>query len=153
MFEVVGDVHSGEDEVRKFILDPDKRKNVKITLIDDFYKVVEFNTDKEHDLTLTRTILSPKDGMFTIHYLFIYSNEIGNVYDTYIWARYAQKPINMFVADKTDKTVRLTVSKDELLKSIEFVDMRSSSHMYSKEDSKELIDLLKKNQNDNKDSN
>lgn len=150
MFEVLGDVHSGEDEIRKIILDPDKRKNIKFTFIDDFYKVVEFGKDKEHDLTLTRTILSPKDSMFTIHYLFIYSNEIGNVYDTYIWARYAQKPIKMFVADKTDKTVTLTASKDEVLKSIEFVDMRSSSYMYSKKDSEELISLLKKLQEENK---
>ena len=150
MFEVVADKHSGIPEVRKFILDPDKRKNIKFSLIDDFYKVVEINPDKDRDITLSRTIKSPSNDRFTMHYMFIYSNEIGNVYDSYIWATYVQKPVKMRVADKTDTTIKLTMEPEELVKSIELEDIYEMTYMYSKKESEELLKLHKIIQIENK---
>ena len=81
MFEVVADKYSGVPEIRKFMLSPDKRKDIKFNSVDGFYKVIEIDPKEESDFTLTRTIENPNKGMFTIHYLFIYSNLL--IYQAY----------------------------------------------------------------------
>lgn len=145
MFEAASDKYTGTPEIQKYVLDPDRRKNIKFDLINHFYKVVEINPHKERDFFLPITITNPnREGMFTIHYLFIYSNEIGNVYDSYFWARYKTKPVKTLVTEKTDKIIKLTVIANELMKSIELVDVNYSTKMYSKEESRNLFNLLRK---------
>lgn len=84
--------------------------------------------------------------LFTLHFLILYENELGNIYDTYYWSEYKIEDIIFPFGYRNEngklvllKNVVMTISIDELFK---FKRSKSSYHTYK---DKKTTDTIRKN--------
>ncbi len=142
----VTDRLSGLPEIRdattsKFKNFPGK---LDIGLIKDYYQTVDILPGKEHIIETSRPVQNINEGLFNIHYYLVYKNEVGNVYDTYYWARFRSKEFKLNPSADSD-----TIEK-ALMGSIVFVDDHYSYKIFNREDSLYLNNLresIEKNSN------
>lgn len=79
-----------------------------------------------------------KDSTFTIHALFLYENEAGQVFETYYRERYVTYPIPL-----DNLTINKPVNFD-IAKFLRSVDKSTNYRMYTKQEGESLYDLIEK---------
>jgi len=140
---VVTDKYSGLPEIRKKLFDKVWWDEfAKIELTDDYFKTIDILPGKSHLIRMPHTLNNINFDLneFTIHYLLIYLNEIGNVYDSYFWMRFKMEPIQATYA--TDgNTFAVNIDKEQFDGAIKVVDTHFSTFMYSKLKSIKIVDL------------
>ncbi len=88
IFYAVMDKPTGAPDVRKEIFNILKGEKGNIEPIDE-YKTTDILPGQKHTFNIPRTIESiDENRMFTLHFFFLYSNELGNKFDSYYWVRY-----------------------------------------------------------------
>lgn len=96
IFYGIMDRPTGDSDVRRELLDVEKRKKWDINLTDEYYKTLSILPGDKHTFDLSRTIQSiDKNREFTLHYYFLYQDELNNIYDSYYWARYTTEEIGL----------------------------------------------------------
>ena len=137
IFYAVTDRLSGLPEMRNITIS--KFKNfpgkLDIGLIKDYYQTIDILPGKEHIIQTSRPVQNINEGLFNIHYYLVYKNEVGNVYDTYYWARFRSKEFKLNPSADSDSIEKA------LMDSIVFVDDHYSYKVFSREESRYLINL------------
>lgn len=131
------DIQSGAPEIRNAI--SNRFSDFKGKLIAMYYSQYYHNIDilpgKEYLIEVSKNVENCAGGNFTMHYFFVYKNEIGNVFDTYYLARFKSKEFTLNPNAESD------VIEKALMDSIVFVDDHTSYNMYNKEDSEYLLNM------------
>lgn len=137
IFYGVADRLSGAPELRNIISSKFNSFQGKLDIgfIEDYYHTVDIMPGKEHTIETSRQIQNINEGLFNIHYYLVYKNDVGNVYDTYYWARFKSKEFTLNPRADSD-----TIEK-ALMDSIVFVDDHSSYNVFNREDSFYLSSL------------
>jgi len=134
------DVPLGSDEIRKRILNEEERLNLEMLLNDSFYTSLEIlpYTEHSYEFTVEITQANAEKKEFVVHFLILYGNEVGNIYDSYLWLRFKFDKANLQWMAKDGKQPQATASKEELSKFVHFHDKHFSTYMYAKPEA-ELI--------------
>ncbi|WP_258104491.1 hypothetical protein [Marinoscillum sp. MHG1-6] len=131
------DTVSGDDKLRNFLYDGiyklsyDSSNGV-------FYKFWELQPGDKDELRFKKNIQFIDDGLFTIHLLLIYQNELGTIYDTYYWAQYKKKKmeLDVIVDNRTGEIVASKSANNSLKNFLTSIDDNVAYHIYSKEEEK-----------------
>ncbi len=131
------DTVSGDDKLRNYLHDGiyklsyDSSNGV-------FYKFWELQPGDKDELHFKKNIQFIDDGNFTIHLLLIYQNELGTIYDTYYWAKFKKKKIELDVVvnNRTGEIVAAKSAKNSLKNFLTSIDDNIAYHIYSKEEEK-----------------
>ncbi len=110
-------------------------------LLPEMADTVKVFIEKNIQFTLNET--------FTLHMLFIYENELDNIYDTYYWAQFSCKPIiipiSKYLVTKEQKVIGFmgvtTVAEKDIF---EFIQSKSSFHNYFDREEKAIKNILQK---------
>jgi hypothetical protein len=75
--------------IRNAMLDPERKMTTVQSMLPPFLKseLLPNNSDTTQ-IELTYKIHNVRDNLFTLHYLILYENDLGNIYDTYYWNQY-----------------------------------------------------------------
>jgi len=147
--EVVTDQYSGLPEIRKKILSDKIWKSFReVKRTDEFYKTKDILPGKSLPIRLPCTLKHINFDLneCTIHYLIIYSNEIGNIYDSYFWVRFKMEPFEMHYSTNGN-LLRLQFEKEKVAGSVKVVDTHFSTFMYSRQESKRITEIVKQHSN------
>ena len=136
LLNIVTDKYTGEAEIRKQIpenlLDDDKY----LTVSDQFYKSGDILPGRTIKMRMPHAINDfSLEKECVLHYLILYMNESGNVFDSYFWLKLKVKPITV------DYTIENGILKFplDLTKHVEYIEKHFSTHMYSKEESDSIL--------------
>ena len=140
MFYAFTDRLSGSPEIRDFTINKFKNFPGKLItgLIDGYYQTIDILPGKQHTIETSRHVENINDGIFNIHYYLVYKNDVGNVYDTYYWARFRSKEFTLNPSTDDSDTIGKA-----LMGSIVFVDDHYSYKMFNREESLYLINLAR----------
>ena len=141
----VMDKPTGAPEIRKTIqgLQENKKEkniNLEIGLDSSYYETLDILPGDKRSIDFSYTIQAlDKEGKFTLHYFFLYANDLENVFDSYYWARYetkkdfkiAHQGDNFFSADKEWPTP------------FKFLDDHFSTQMYSRKNQNIFLAIKK----------
>ncbi len=126
---ILTDIPTGDPDIRKELLDVEKRKKWKIQLTDEYYKTLSILSGEEHTFDLSHTIGSiDKNREFTLHYYFLYQDELNNIYDSYYWARYTTEEIGL--------------TPEELKRPYHFKDKHFATKMYFDKEYESISNFL-----------
>lgn len=142
--KVVTDKYSGLPEIRKILFSENGMESFSIKLTDDYYKTIDILPGKSKSVRLPYTINDVNFVLneFTIHYLIVYANEIGNVFDSYFWVRFKMDPIQArFSSD--GNTFSIQLDKEELHGAVKVIDTHFSTRMYSRNESRKIVKLTR----------
>lgn len=140
--EIYNDSLSGIDFLRERILNK-KEKRFKYSDNNTFFRIIEIKKNDTIKIEHTYKLRSIHDNSFTIHSLIFYQNEIGQLYDTYYWAKF--KINDMIVSrhfDSISKKEILLVPKEQLDKLIELELDNNHSKSYDKKEKGKIINRI-----------
>ncbi len=120
---------TGDTDVRNELFNAEKRNKWKFHGNNDYYETLTILPGKEHTFNFSRTIANITENReFTLHYYFLYQDELGNIYDSYYWARY------------TSEVTELNVDKAEKL--FLFKDKHFDTKMFFNDESETILSIL-----------
>ncbi len=120
---------TGDAHIRSELLDAEKRKKWKIHRTDEYYKTLSILPGGEHTFNLSCTIHEiNKNKEFTLHYYFLYKDELNNICDSYYWARYA--------------TEEFRLNSEGIKKACQFKDTHFDTKMYFDKKSKSISSFI-----------
>jgi hypothetical protein len=143
------DTLSGDARLRYRLLDRELRENGFIlSPSTDYFTIQDIKPGDTSYFKLSHTAHFVKDNAFTMHFLLLYMNEVGVLYDTYYWARYDVKPITskLEVLAVNDKpiAIRSMIQRTELLEFLKLRDHNISWKTYSKTEAEDIIDFFER---------
>jgi hypothetical protein len=140
IFNAVTDKYSGLPEMRKALLSENYEEFCTVKLLDEFYQTITLLPGKSIPFRYPHEIgnINFEKDEFTIHYLTIYTNEIGNVYDSYFWIRFKMRPIEGRVEGTDEK---LNIILEKLEGSLKVIDTHFQTCMYTHDESKKILDI------------
>ena len=136
----VTDRSSGEPSIRREILDAEKRKKWKFNKSADFYKTITIIPNGDHPFDFTHSIKNiNEEREFTLHFWFLYKDELGNLYDSYYWARYISEEIDF----PMNKEKKIQIDRSIIDRFFQFVDNYFDTKMYIGKEAETLSSILK----------
>ncbi|MCE5251109.1 hypothetical protein LLG96_12905 [bacterium] len=147
------DSTAGYTMLRNILLDK-KLRNRQLKsaiLFPDFYQNIELKNNQTKIFDEKYPIIQfPKDSEFVLHFLYLYTNDIGILYDTYYWARYSIKEVqseNDIPENIYYKTQIIINIKDAFTDTnyfyLDFIDDNISNRIYSQLESEDIFKYLK----------
>ena len=84
------DVPSGSPVIRNRLRDENERKEAILHLDEDYYHTEEILGYADHEFTfsLPFELADLKNKECVAHYAVLYTNEIGNLFDSYLWMKF-----------------------------------------------------------------
>lgn len=138
----VTDKYSGHARLRSMLLKGRLSQNLRIEASDGFYRVKHMTSGDMRSMRMPHTItdFEATNNEFVIHYLVLYENEVGNVFDSYRWVRFRADPIpaNFTVQDHLST---IEISKEALDGKFRVIDTDFSTYMYTKSESHIIYSL------------
>ncbi|MGB2698066.1 MAG: hypothetical protein WBD28_09465 [Candidatus Zixiibacteriota bacterium] len=142
------DTSKGRDKMRELLFNKDAReRELGKPIIGDYLTLKSVPPGDTVDYEMTHTVQFFEENDFTMHFLFLYRNEIGTLYDTYYWACYNATPIlgKVEFAIIDGKLVsRIAVEKTQFKDFLKLYDHAMSSKTYSKSEAEDILDFLKR---------
>lgn len=142
--EAIMDTPTGLSELREMLLDEEKRKGLNFRPTKDYYHSIEVLPNEEHQFDFSRTIKAAdlEKQECVVHYMVLYENEAGNLYDSYMWMRFNfKKTLPFQYATKDWVNVKPIIDENEVTQAIKHKDSHFSTHMYSKDSAEIIWDL------------
>ncbi len=144
----VCDTTSGSDNIREYLLDDKTRENrFRLLPTEDYFKLKEIAPGDTIDLGFVDKVAFMSDGSFTVHYLMLYENEVGALYDTYYWARYQTLPVYVKPEYKTvdgKLYMRLIYNRQSFKDLLRLEETNPSWNTYSMEEAEDIKGFLKR---------
>jgi len=138
------DTAVGTPALRKFLLDPSRRRNLRFEQSSDFYGVREVRPADTLTVAISQPVSRTLPQYFVLHYVVLYENDTGQLYDTYFWARYVLPgvvaPARPSLATPGRSWMYVFAPSDM----IRLLDTNESSIMYNPEQAKEIVEAIKK---------
>ncbi len=140
------DTVSGEEKLRALLTDKVRRQDAIIPAsFNDYYKTRDLSSGDTTDIEARHMVASYHDETFTLHFLILYENETGALFDTYYWARFAAGPFKMQEKDilidgKREIIVTLGCRVDSQV--VRLIDSHSSTMLYSPEAAKDILRFI-----------
>ena len=130
------------------------------TLPPGFYQNIEIRPKHKKEFNETYSgIHFPKDFKFVLHYLFLYQNEVGMLFDTYYLARYQITDVKTEedIPDSIDFRSKIfmlnnNTPTDSSYIYFQIIDDNISTRIYSKKEEKDIFKDFKKIGKDIKDN-
>jgi hypothetical protein len=146
------DTMSGVARLRDVLLDPAAREALpNVHLWPGFYPPPNLLPGDSTSLTFTNDIGNPQDTVMTLHYLILYKNRLGGLYDTYYWARLksGNVPVSsavrfVRVGKDTVPVIRLAMSRSDARRMFTWVDSHEECFAYSKEEGRGLMEWFER---------
>lgn len=138
------DTLSGGETLREQ-LTIDQRSGYELDTTTQYYKLLDISPNDTISVENEYKIKFLKDHTFTLHFLLLYENETGALFDTYYWARcnfgdILMSPQFSLMAGKP--YVRFLIPKKQLTEFLHIVDDHSSTRMYSQKQAENIIQFL-----------
>jgi hypothetical protein len=140
------DTVSGEAELRAILIDGDRRQGSMVPVsLNGYYKTQELSAGDTINIETELSVASFKDKTFTLHFLILYQNEAGALFDTYYWARFKAGPFRMFQIDTLidGKRDRFVIPFFPFMRAslIKLIDSHTSTKLYSSEVAMDIINF------------
>lgn len=139
LIEGVTDKYSGVPDFRENITSKKKMKEFDVGITKKFFKVKGLVPGEEYTINLPHIIndFNSVDNEFVIHYVFIYKNEMNNIFESCYSLRFKFEPIQVTYLVDGEK-VGMELTRENLEGKIIVIDRNLSTIMYSKSDSKKI---------------
>jgi len=144
------DTLSGNDEFRQNIFDKSRRKYT--SFIKDTTYLFQNDIKPNDTIPFTFTYqakyfdkVNDANGSFTLHLIVFYQNKIGNLYDTYYWAKYLTKPFYLTATYSEEKGQGYITYKwigAEVIKSFECIATANNAIIYNENNRNKLVTLI-----------
>lgn len=147
------DTVSGAAFIRDMLLSETMRarKLNKVYLMNEFFLFKEVSRDDTTSFKVNHELNFITNSEAVLHFLVLYENELGNLYDTYYWAKFKIKTeivgrIEHTILDTTQMIVKtdLLFAKKDLRNLIVFKEDNQSSYPYDKDDRDSYIKFHRK---------
>lgn len=116
-----------------------------VGFFNNYYREIEINSGDTIKIERKFKIRNAQKHKFTIHYLLLYENDLGQYFDTYYWARYKLNEFMLKEEYYPDKNLlKLKVARKDLVNMLEFIDQFNYSDVYNKREKQELDKYLKR---------
>jgi hypothetical protein len=146
--EFWSDTLSGSDKIRDILLDKKLREHrLSKSPIIDYFRFKEIQPGETTDFEFSHTVKFLEEDKFTMHFLFLYKNEAGALYDTYYWARYTTTPIvgvPEFAVINGQLAFRMKFAKTEFTEFLKLLDQNMASKTYPRTEAEDILDFLKR---------
>ena len=143
------DTLKGRDKMRDLLFNKDTReRELGRPIIGDYLTLKSVPAGDTVDYEMTHTVRFFEENDFMMHFLFLYRNEVGTLYDTYYWACYNATPILgkvEFAIIEGKLVSRVAVEKAQFKDFLKLYDHATSSKTYSKSQAEDILDFLKRN--------
>jgi len=145
------DTLSGDPKIRELLLNKKGREHsMKFAPISDYFWIKDVKPDDTTCFNLSHAIKFIEDSKFTVHFIFLYENDVGVLYDTYYWANYTSTPLVLKLPEKglmdTKGNLIFTskVDKSQVKEFFKLSDQNISSKIYSKKEAEDILKFLKR---------
>jgi hypothetical protein len=143
------DTLSGGPQLRNRLLDKKLREHgFVLSPTTDYFSIQDIKPGDTSYFNLSHTAHFVKDNAFTMHFLVLYMNEVGSLYDTYYWARYDATPITskleVLAINNKPVAIRSITPRRQLLEFLKLRDHNMSWKTYSKTETEDIIDFFKR---------
>ncbi len=139
---ILADTTSGGPFLKDILPDL-KRRVIEKDSLYEYYNRYEFNLSDTVELNLTHEIQFITDQYFTLHFYFIYKNELSQYFDSYYWARFnTEEVIFENVYNTVNHRFGIRAKSDEIQNMIQFFDDYNSSSVITKRESHKLKRIL-----------
>ncbi len=149
------DTMSGGARLRSALLNQKERDHLfDIRPAGDFYDASHIMPGDSVTLSFSREIAFGQDTLLTMHYLILYANPLGDVYDTYFWTRYRTGrvpliPGPMRSAKTSDgraiQVVPIMVSRrDVMAHLLEVIDTHEDHFIYNRAEGKAVMQWMRR---------
>jgi len=129
--------------LRNIIFQPPNKSNIICT---ESEKVSEMLPGDTEELTTIQHVqFFDTSNTFTLHALFLYENELGMLYDTYIWATYRIRDFGLFIGLDGKGRIGYKFDPSDLKNRIQQVGTANDSYyIYNKKEAKEIRKTIEK---------
>jgi hypothetical protein len=149
------DTASGTDYIRTSILNKDFffMKTYGMNQYSTFNSMKELEINEKDSAILNLRISDEVNDTVIFHILFLYNNELGNVFDSYYWVRFLMRPpfqisfsldtivppnggtfhVDQYQINGVDQVIN---NKGD---NVKFIDYRSTSMLYSKDEAQQIM--------------
>lgn len=144
----LADTLTGTDILRRWLFNGKLRKlHFDILPSEDYFTSKEVAVGETVNLQLKRTVGFISEGQFTLHFFILYENDIGNVYDTYYWARYQITPLVYKIESKSiggkQYLIPVITDRKSLHDFLKFEEANTSWFLYPPDKAKILKNMFK----------
>jgi hypothetical protein len=142
------DTVAGVSRLRQILRNPVAReRQIAASFNDDFYEERSVMPGDSITLMFAREVTYAQDSVLTMHYLVVYQNPIGDMYDTYYWARYrmGNMPIRPLLIRQVRgrDTLQTMGASVDMTNMLEPFDTNESRFIYPRTEEKGLIRWLR----------
>jgi hypothetical protein len=143
------DTLSGNAQLRYRLLNKKLRENgFVLSPTTDYFTIQDIKPGDTSYFKLSHKANFVKENSFTMHFLLLYKNEVGVLYDTYYWARYDVTPImsklEVLAINNKPVAVRSVPQEIKLLEFLKLRDHNTSWRKYSKAEAEDIIRFFKR---------
>jgi hypothetical protein len=140
---VIGDTVTGSEAFRNILKNENQRKSVlQLIPAKDFYPLIGLSPGDTVTISFSHKIANGRDGFCVLHILFLYENEMGQIYDTYSWTRYQLNDFTVrtdpFLMAPSSMVVLKAATKD-LQNCVHLLDSHEDSIVWDPDDAKQMI--------------
>lgn len=140
------DTSSGGSEIREVLLNQKLREQKFVSSPDtDYFGIKDIKPGDTCDFQISHDVKYVYDQKFTMHFLLLYRNEAGDLFDTYYWARFKTIPFvwkTEFAIIDGQLAYRIGVDKKQVKEFITLYDQNTSWRLYSKSDAENILSFF-----------
>lgn len=144
-----GDTLIGKPILRNMLRDPEYRsKHIHFEQLPSFYTLKEFQPSDTATFHWTQPKSETGDSsLYVLHFLLLYENDAGALYDTYYWARYYSSPlrgITYRVVTKDGMGILIDIDEETKKNYLRLKDKNESSFLYPPDEAKAIREFIDK---------
>jgi hypothetical protein len=139
-----GDTLSGTAPIRHRLLDKKLREDgFVVSPTSEYFAIKDVKPGDTTYFEISHTAKFVEENSFTMHFLLLYKNEAGVLYDTYYWARYNIAPImnKLEVLAINNKPIAIRAGTQEIAipEFLKLHDQNTSWRKYTKAEAEDII--------------
>lgn len=144
--------YAGDELLRQVLLGVENNYEFDSFLDEDFFKSRQIQPEDIADFEFVGEVSNVKNDKFVRHYIIIYKNEAGMLYDIYCWAHFAVRTTPCSVAkDNKANEFQISLYKENrsscIKVAIDVIETNAMTYVYNNKESIILNDTLKKYKN------
>jgi hypothetical protein len=140
------DTSSGSATIRAILQDRKLREQSFVAFTDtDYFGIKDIRPGDTCDFRIAHDVRFVTKQKFTMHFLLLYRNEAGGLFDTYYWARFTTVPIlwkTEFAINDGKLAYRVGVDRKQFREFLTLCDHNTSWRVYSKADAEDILSFF-----------